>query len=137
MAVTIPTPPDLWRQDLTSQRWMLRLEHKSGEHIWIMRIRITIGLQGRISPPPNGNVLFSWAREVVVLDGNTGLILKHSNLPTEAGIDSSTARSAIAPDGTAIIRDQTRPLHAAALFRAPLQPSVQPRVMARYRTLCG
>lgn len=84
-----------------AQIWRTYLDNANTNNDWIAR--------SDLNTLPNGNVLFSWAREVVVLDGNTGLILEHNNLPTEAGIDSSTARSAIAPDGTAIIRDQTRP----------------------------
>jgi hypothetical protein len=84
-----------------AQIWRTYLDNANTNNDWIAR--------SDLNTLPNGNVLFSWAREVVVLDGNTGLILKHNNLPTGAGIDSSTARSAIAPDGTAIIRDQTRP----------------------------
>lgn len=58
----------------------------------------------------NGNILFAFARQVVLLDGDTGLILKHNNLPSGlAGNDASFKHVTIAPDGTAIIKDQTHP----------------------------
>jgi hypothetical protein len=74
---------------------------------------------------PNGNILFSFERQVVLLDGDTGLILKHNNLdPGAAGNNASFKHVLLAPDGTAIIKDQVRATGCTmqstmALFNCP------------------
>jgi hypothetical protein len=85
-----------------AQNWRTYLDNANTNNDWIGTNNLNI--------LPNGNILFAFARQVVLLDGNTGLILKHNNLPAgPAGNDASFKHVTIAPDGTAIIKDQTRP----------------------------
>ncbi len=85
-----------------AQIWRTYLDNANTNDDWIATENLNI--------LPNGDILFAFARQVVLLDGDTGLILKHNNLPPgAAGNDASFKHVTIAPDGTAIIKDQTRP----------------------------
>ncbi len=59
----------------------------------------------------NGNLALSWSNNAVLMDGNTGLILKVSALPSgEAPPAASNFKHlTIAPDRTLIYKNQTRP----------------------------
>lgn len=61
---------------------------------------------------PSGNVVFAWANRVAILDGDTGRVLIANTLPTgSAPIDNTNFKHVtIAPDGTIILKDQTRPI---------------------------
>jgi hypothetical protein len=96
--------PYVAKVDATSgaQIWRTYLDNANTNNDWIATENLNI--------LSNGNILFAFARQVVLLDGDTGLILKHNNLPPgPAGNDASFKHVTIAPDGTAIIKDQTRP----------------------------
>ncbi len=60
----------------------------------------------------NGKIVFAWSHRIVLLDRNTGAILKARNLPSPGPV---TPRSinykelTVAPDGTIILRSQNRP----------------------------
>ena len=85
-----------------AQIWRTYLDNANTNNDWIATENLNI--------LPDGNILFAFARQVLLLDGDTGLILKHNNLPsTPAGNDASFKHVTIAPDSTAIIKDQTRP----------------------------
>jgi hypothetical protein len=102
--------PYVAKTDATTgaQIWRTYLDNANANNDWIATTNLNI--------LPDGNILFSFARQVVLLDGNTGLILKHNNLPSgDAGNDASFKHVTIAPDGTAIIKDQTRPGPGCAL----------------------
>jgi hypothetical protein len=60
---------------------------------------------------PNGNVVHSWGDNIALVDGDSGLILKTTTLPPgEAPADGVNFKHlTIAPDGTIILKDQTRP----------------------------
>jgi hypothetical protein len=57
-------------------------------------------------------VVFAWSNQIVLLDPGTGLVLKRNTLPAgEAPIsDVNFKHLTIAPDGTLILKDQTRPI---------------------------
>jgi hypothetical protein len=96
--------PYIAKVDATSgaQIWRTYLDNANTNDDWIATANLNI--------LSNGNILFAFARQVVLLDGDTGLILKHNNLPSgPAGNDASFKHVTIAPDGIAIIKDQTRP----------------------------
>lgn len=59
----------------------------------------------------NGNIAFAWSRFIVLIDTDTGLILKSNELPPgEADPkDVNFKHLTIAADGTLILKDQTRP----------------------------
>lgn len=85
-----------------AQIWRTYLDNANTNNDWIGTTNLNI--------LPDGNIIVAFARQVVLLDGDTGLILKHNNLPSgPAGNDASFKHVTIAPDGTAIIKDQTRP----------------------------
>jgi hypothetical protein len=60
----------------------------------------------------NGNIAFSWTNQIVLIDGNTGDILKHNFLPAGDApiVDVNYKHITIAPDRTLILKDQTRPI---------------------------
>jgi hypothetical protein len=96
--------PYVAKADATTgaQIWRTYLDNANTNNDWIATNNLNI--------LPDGNILFAFARQVVLLDGDTGLILKHNNLPSApAGVDGSFKHVTMAPDGTAIIKDQTRP----------------------------
>ncbi len=59
----------------------------------------------------NGKIVTSWANKIVLLDPDTGLILKANTLPTgkTPAADVNFKHLTIAPDGTLILKDQARP----------------------------
>ncbi|MCA0871499.1 hypothetical protein LCL97_11730 [Seohaeicola saemankumensis] len=59
---------------------------------------------------PNGNIPISFGNHLVLLDGDTGRILIHADLPADAPKEGSNFKHlTIAPDGTLIVKNQTRP----------------------------
>jgi len=59
----------------------------------------------------NGKIVFSWNHTIVLLDPDTGLILKSNTLPTgDVGVSAiSFKHVTIAPNGTLILKSQARP----------------------------
>jgi len=59
----------------------------------------------------NGKIVFSWSHTVVLLDPDTGLVLKSKTLPTGnvPVADISYKHVTVAPDGTLIMKTQARP----------------------------
>lgn len=86
------------------QIWRTYLDNPNVSGRWIGNANLNI--------LPNGNVAFAWSNQIVLIDGDTGLILKHNILPAgEAPIaDVNFKHLTIAPDGTLILKDQTRPV---------------------------
>ena len=87
-----------------SQIWRTYLDNLNASGHWIANANLNI--------LDNGNIAFSWSNQIVLIDGDTGLILKHNTLP---GGDAPIANvnfkhMTIAPDRTLIMKDQTLPL---------------------------
>ncbi len=60
----------------------------------------------------NGKIAQSWSDQIVLIDAASGRVVKHSTLPT-GGVPVSSVNYkhlTIAPDGTLILKDQTRPI---------------------------
>jgi outer membrane protein assembly factor BamB len=58
---------------------------------------------------PDGNIPISFGNQLVKLDGDSGLILNHVTLPADAPAEGSNFKHmTIAPDGTLILKNQTR-----------------------------
>jgi len=101
----IPAGPFIAKASATTGKevWRTYLDNGNATGGWIASTNLNI--------LPNGNVITSWANKVVLLDGDTGLILKQNTLPTgqTPAVDANFKHLTIAPDGTAILKDQTRP----------------------------
>jgi hypothetical protein len=101
----VPSGPFVAKADATTgkQIWRTYLDNGNASGTWIMNTNLNI--------LPNGNIVEVWSNKIVVLDGNTGLILKSATLPPGPGpvIDMNYKHVTIAPDSTLIVKDQTRP----------------------------
>ncbi len=98
--------PFVAKADATTgkQIWRTYLDNPNASGHWIGNANLNI--------LPNGNIAFAWSHFIVLIDGDTGLILKSNSLPPgEAPIeDVNFKHLTIAPDGTLILKDQTRPV---------------------------
>lgn len=101
----IPAGPYVAKADATTGRqiWRTYLDNGNASGAWIANTNLNI--------LPNGRIVTAWQNKVALLDGDTGLILKQTTLPTgqTPAIDVSYKHLTIAPDGTLILKDQTRP----------------------------
>ena len=108
-----PTPDDpnmvgpyLAKADATTGRqiWRTYLDNLNVSGRWIGNANLNI--------LENGNIAFAWSNRIVLIDGDSGLILKRNTLPSGAApaADVNFKHLTIAPDGTLILKDQTRPL---------------------------
>jgi hypothetical protein len=97
--------PFVAKADATTgkQSWRTYLDNLNASGHWIGNANLNI--------LPNGNIAFAWLNQIVLIDGDTGLILKHTTLPGGAAPaeDVNYKHLTIAPDGTLILKDQTRP----------------------------
>ncbi|MBN8507237.1 MAG: hypothetical protein J0L57_01350 [Burkholderiales bacterium] len=84
--------------------WRTYLDNLNASGRWIGNANLNI--------LPDGNIPFAWSNQIVLLDGHSGRILKHNTLPSGAApaADVNYKHLTIAPDGTLILKDQTRPL---------------------------
>lgn len=104
----MPAGPFIAKADATTGRqiWRTYLDNGNASKKFIAGANLNI--------LPNGNIAFSFENQIVLVDGDTGLILKQNNLPT----GDTPARSSffkhltIAPDGTLIVKNQTRPVES-------------------------
>jgi hypothetical protein len=119
--------PFIAKADATTgaQIWRTYLDNANVSGHWIAVENLNI--------LPNGNIVAAGANHVALLDGDTGRILRATLLPTgDAPVnDTNFKHVTIAPDGTLILKDQTRALGetaqgAAALFKGVAQGLKQP-----------
>jgi hypothetical protein len=131
---TYPVPPGPYVAKVNpvtgAQIWRTVLDDANVTHNWIAGVNLNI--------LADGNIVFAWSKYVVLLDPDTGEILKQRELPEgTAGfstleIDGKTYESfngnykhlTVAPDGTLIIKQQNRPFNcttqgAGALISCP------------------
>ncbi len=101
----MPAGPFVAKADATTGKeiWRTYLDNGNASGAWIANTNLNI--------LPNGKIVTAWANKVVLLDGDTGLILKQNTLPTGPTpvANSNYKHLTIAPDGTVILKDQTRP----------------------------
>jgi hypothetical protein len=101
----IPAGPFVARVDGTTgkQIWRTYLDNANVSRNWIGNANLNI--------LDNGNIAFAWSTQVVLLDADTGRILKQNTLPTgeTAPADVNFKHLTIAPDRTLILKNQTRP----------------------------
>jgi hypothetical protein len=122
--------PFVAKADATTgaQLWRTYLDNANASGHWIAVENLNI--------VPNGNIVAGGANHVALLDGDTGRILRATTLPTgDAPIgDANFKHVTIAPDGTLILKDQTRATGmtaqgAAALFKGVAEGLKQPNSM--------
>lgn len=98
--------PYIAKADATTgkQIWRTYLENPNVSGRWIGNANLNI--------LPGGNIAFAWSHFVALVDGDTGAILRTNTLPPgEAPIeDVNFKHLTVAPDGTLILKDQTRPV---------------------------
>jgi hypothetical protein len=85
------------------QVWRTYLDNPNASGRWIGNANLNI--------LENGQIAFAWSNRIVLLDADTGEILKHNTLPAgEANPeDVNFKHLTVAPDGTLMLKDQTRP----------------------------
>jgi hypothetical protein len=109
-ALTGPVAPGPYvaKVDATTgaQIWRTYLDNANVSKRWIATTNLNI--------LASGTIVASWGNTVVLLDPDTGRILKSNRLPvgTTPPADVSFKHLTVAPDGTLILKDQTRPTGA-------------------------
>jgi hypothetical protein len=102
----MPPGPYVAKADATTgkQIWRTYVDNANVSGRWIGNANLNI--------LDNGNIPFSWSNQIVLIDGDTGRILKHNTLPSgEAPVaDVNYKHLTIAPDRTLILKCQTRPV---------------------------
>jgi hypothetical protein len=102
----VPAGPYVAKADATTGRqiWRTYLDNANASGWLIGNTNLNI--------LDNGNLALAWSNQIVLVDGDTGLILKHNTLPTgEAPLYTANFKHlTIAPDRTLIMKDQTRPV---------------------------
>jgi hypothetical protein len=101
----VPPGPFVAKADASTgeQIWRTYLENANASGRWLPAVNLNIMANGRIA--------FAWQNNVALLDPDTGLMLKRTTLPTgETPVSQSGFKHlTIAPDGTLILKNQTRP----------------------------
>ena len=101
----VPPGPFVAKADATTgkQIWRTYLDNANVSGRWIGNANLNI--------LDNGRIAFAWANQIVLLDGDTGEILKQNTLPAGQTpvADVNFKHLTIAPDRTLILKDQTRP----------------------------
>jgi outer membrane protein assembly factor BamB len=100
----VPPGPFVAKVDPSSGKeiWRTYLENGNVSKAWVGAANLNI--------LPDGNIPIAFGNHLVKLDGDTGLIIQHTDLPTGAAPPegSNFKHLTIAPDGTLILKNQTR-----------------------------
>ncbi len=99
----VPPGPYVAKVDATTgkQVWRTYLQNGNVSGEWVGAANLNI--------LPDGNIPIAFGNHLVKLDGDTGLILQHIALPADAPPEGSNFKHlTIAPDGTLILKNQTR-----------------------------
>jgi hypothetical protein len=102
-----PNPAGPWvaKANATTgeQYWRTYLDNPNASGRWIGNANLNI--------LENGKIVFAWSNQIVLIDPDSGQILAHNTLPSgEAPTeDVNYKHLTVAPDGTLILKDQTRP----------------------------
>ena len=101
----MPAGPFVAKADAATgkQIWRTYVDNANVSGRWIGNANLNI--------LDNGNIPFAWSNQIVLIDGDTGGILKHNRLPTgdTTAEDVNYKHLTIAPDRTLILKCQTRP----------------------------
>jgi hypothetical protein len=102
----IPAGPYVAKADATTGRqiWRTYLDNANASGWLIGNTNLNI--------LDNGNLALAWSNQIVLVDGDTGLILKHNTLPTgeTPPAYANFKHLTVAPDRTLILKTQTRPV---------------------------
>ena len=100
----VPPGPFVAKVDATTGKeiWRTYLEDANMSGAWVGAANLNI--------LPDGNIPIAFGNQLVKLDGNTGQILKHIAPPSGSAPPegSNFKHLTIAPDGTLILKNQTR-----------------------------
>ncbi|HEY9113853.1 MAG TPA: hypothetical protein VIN10_04090, partial [Bacteroidales bacterium] len=101
----VPAGPYLAKADAASgkQIWRTYLDNTNVSGRWIGNPNLNFH--------ENGLLIIAWSNQIVQIDPETGLVLKSNTLPPgSAKVENVNYKHlTIAPDGTIILKDQTRP----------------------------
>ena len=101
----MPPGPYVAKVDATTgkQIWRTYVDNANVSGRWIGNANLNI--------LDNGNIPLAWSNQIVLIDGDTGRILKQNILPTGEApkADVNFKHLTIAPDRTLILKCQTRP----------------------------
>ena len=101
-----PSGPYVAKADATTGKevWRTYLDNQNITHRFIGNTNLNILANGKIAQ--------SWSNQMVLLNADTGLVEKHITLPTgDVPISSVNYKHlTVAPDGTLIMKSQTRPV---------------------------
>ncbi|MFG0296872.1 MAG: hypothetical protein ACF8PG_13280 [Maioricimonas sp. JB045] len=101
----LPPGPYVARVDATTGRqiWRTYVDNANVSGRWIGN--------GNLNIMDDGNIRFAWSNQIVLIDGDSGLILRHNTIPsgTAPQKDVNYKHLTIAPDRTLILKCQTRP----------------------------
>lgn len=101
-----PAGPYIAKADATTgkQIWRTYVDNLNASGRWIGAANLNL--------LANGKIAFAWANQIVLIDPDTGHILKQNTLPTgDCPVeDANYKHLTVAPDGTLILKDQTRPI---------------------------
>jgi len=105
LADPIPAGPYLAKADATTgkQIWRTYFDNANASGWYIGNTNLNV--------LDNGNLALSWSNNSLLVDGDTGLILKMGTLPSGEAppVASNFKHLTIAPDRTLIYKNQTRP----------------------------
>jgi hypothetical protein len=105
LADPLPAGPYVAKLDATTgaQRWRTYLDNANVSGWMIGNANLNI--------LDNGHIAFAWSNQIVLIDGDTGLVLKRNTLPggDAPAVSVNFKHMTIAPDRTLIMKDQTRP----------------------------
>ena len=97
--------PFIAKADATTgeQIWRTYLDNLNASGRWIGNANLNI--------LDNGKIALAWSNQIVLIDADTGQILKYNTLPGGAAPAANVnyKHLTIAPDRTLILKDQTRP----------------------------
>lgn len=122
-----PAGPFVAKADATTgkQIWRTYLDNPNASGRWIGNANLNI--------LDNGKIVFAWSNQIVLLDPDTGEVLKHNRLPAGDApvIDVNFKHLTVAPDRTLILKDQTRPTGCTlqgtmAIIKCGMQGMKQP-----------
>ena len=96
--------------------YLVKADSTTGKEIWRTYVdnanvsRRWIG-NGNLNIMEDGHIRFSWSNQIVLIDGDSGQILKHNTLPSGEALsaDVNYKHLTIAPDRTLLLKCQTRP----------------------------
>jgi hypothetical protein len=106
----VPAGPYVAKADATTgeQFWRTYLDNANASGWMIGNTNLNI--------LDNGNLALAWSNQIVLIDGDTGLVLKRNTLPggDAPPVAVNFKHMTVAPDRTLIMKDQTRPVECKA-----------------------